>query len=101
MNECPKCDGVHDHQLDWVKNLCPKCGGPMVAVMEPTKSPTVVKGPWLCEHANENPNVCPCANDCYCKRNTCAHKLVDLVAALKRGLAPVSASLFLMVEVIK
>ena len=26
---------------------------------------------WQCEHANENPIVCPCKLDCYCCRNTC------------------------------
>jgi len=65
------------------------------------KRPVLVKGPWLCEHANENPNVCPCPSDCYCKRNTCEHKLVDLMAALKRGLANASVSLLLMVEVMR
>ena len=35
--ECPKCDGVHDHQLDWVDERCSKCGGRKVAVMTPNK----------------------------------------------------------------
>ena len=36
--ECPKCDGVHDHQLGWLKGeYCPKCGGTMVEVMVPHK----------------------------------------------------------------
>lgn len=30
--------------------------------------------PWLCEHANENPNVCPCQPGCYCKTRTCRGK---------------------------
>jgi Zn finger protein HypA/HybF involved in hydrogenase expression len=34
--ECPTCDGVHDHQLGWLKGIyCPRCGGTMVEVMEP------------------------------------------------------------------
>jgi dCMP deaminase len=28
--------------------------------------------PQFCDHANECPNICPCADDCYCKSNTCA-----------------------------
>lgn len=36
--ECPRCDGIHDHQLGWAKGQkCPKCGGTMVEVMEPNK----------------------------------------------------------------
>lgn len=27
--------------------------------------------PIRCAHANENPHVCPCPLDCYCKANTC------------------------------
>lgn len=46
----------------------------------------VIKGPWCCEHANENPNVCPCPSDCYCKTRTCKDKFVDLKASLQRGL---------------
>lgn len=46
----------------------------------------VIKGPWLCEHDNENPNVCPCAADCYCKSRTCKGKIIDLMAALRRSL---------------
>lgn len=46
----------------------------------------LIKGPWLCEHANENPNVCPCPKDCYCKTRTCESKMVDLRAELRRFL---------------
>jgi len=31
--ECPKCDGMHDHQLDFVEERCKKCEGRMVEVM--------------------------------------------------------------------
>jgi hypothetical protein len=58
----------------------------------------LIKGPWLCEHANENPNVCPCPADCYCKTRTCEHKLVDLMAALRRALPGAMASLLLMIR---
>lgn len=27
--------------------------------------------PASCEHANENPHVCKCPSNCYCKENTC------------------------------
>lgn len=31
--ECPKCEGIHDHQDDWHPTArCPKCGGDMVTV---------------------------------------------------------------------
>lgn len=30
------------------------------------------KTPVFCEHANENPAICPCKEACYCKSNTCA-----------------------------
>lgn len=30
-----------------------------------------MKGPELCEHANEVPSVCPCPPDCYCMAHTC------------------------------
>jgi len=50
-------------------------------VNEPEKSPVVVKGPWLCNHANENPNQCPCPDDCYCRRATCAAKPLFRVLA--------------------
>ena len=30
-----------------------------------------VKSAMLCEHANENPAVCNCPDDCYCKTHTC------------------------------
>jgi hypothetical protein len=71
MIECPNCDGVHDHQGAVIEHLsCTRCGGAVVSV----RRPTVVKGPWLCEHANENPNVCSCPRDCYCRRKTCEHK---------------------------
>ncbi len=26
----------------------------------------------VCSHANENPAVCACANECYCQTRTCA-----------------------------
>jgi len=29
-------------------------------------------GAAFCEHANENPAVCPCDPKCYCKSHTCA-----------------------------
>ena len=33
--ECPQCDGVHDHQIGWVKGVhCPDCGSTMVEVMK-------------------------------------------------------------------
>ena len=28
----------------------------------------------FCEHANENPNVCPCQSDCNCRRRHCRNK---------------------------
>jgi hypothetical protein len=28
----------------------------------------------FCEHANENPNTCPCPPNCYCKPRTCKSK---------------------------
>lgn len=28
-------------------------------------------GPELCDHPNENPNLCPCSPLCYCKGRTC------------------------------
>lgn len=28
----------------------------------------------LCEHANENPFVCPCLDTCYCRTHTCKDK---------------------------
>ncbi len=32
----------------------------------------------MCEHANENPNVCPCESRvCYCKTRTCKMKTID------------------------
>jgi hypothetical protein len=30
--------------------------------------------PISCGHANENPNICPCPLDCYCRNNTCKGK---------------------------
>ncbi len=27
-----------------------------------------------CEHANENPNICPCDDNCYCRDKTCKGK---------------------------
>lgn len=30
-----------------------------------------MRGPELCEHANEVPHVCPCPPDCYCMTHTC------------------------------
>jgi len=32
--------------------------------------------PIECEHANENPNVCPCAADCPCRRAHCLGKAI-------------------------
>ena len=31
-------------------------------------------GPLYCEHANENPAVCRCPADCYCKQHTCKNR---------------------------
>jgi len=34
--------------------------------------------PLFCEHANENPNYCPCPKDCWCNKNSyrmCWNKL--------------------------
>jgi hypothetical protein len=28
----------------------------------------------LCDHANENPNQCPCTADCPCRKVLCAKK---------------------------
>ena len=28
----------------------------------------------FCNHANEVPQSCPCADNCYCKDNTCKHR---------------------------
>jgi hypothetical protein len=36
-----------------------------------------MKDPMFCEHANENPAVCQCPSDCYCKAHTCAVALRD------------------------
>jgi hypothetical protein len=32
--------------------------------------------PWLCEHENENPNICNCPPLCYCRRDMCKGKSV-------------------------
>jgi hypothetical protein len=32
------------------------------------------EAPVLCEHANENPMVCPCLDTCYCRTHTCKDK---------------------------
>lgn len=48
--------------------------------MDPTQDPEwrmakkKAAAPWICEHANENPNVCPCPPNCYCKTRTCKGK---------------------------
>lgn len=31
-------------------------------------------GAFLCNHPQENPAVCPCDNDCYCRTRTCKNK---------------------------
>lgn len=28
--ECPRCDGIHDHQGDWIEHRCNICGGKLV-----------------------------------------------------------------------
>lgn len=43
---------------------------PSLYIEEPSKSPL------LCEHANENPAICECPPDCYCKSRTCAQRSV-------------------------
>lgn len=37
----------------------------------------------FCEHANENPAVCPCDRDCFCYLHTCKHRAVYAEALLK------------------
>ncbi len=32
------------------------------------------ESPLFCEHANEVPQACPCAPDCYCKDHTCCYR---------------------------
>jgi len=32
------------------------------------------ENPIFCEHANEVPQACPCAPDCYCKDHTCRYR---------------------------
>ena len=32
------------------------------------------ENPLFCEHANEVPQTCPCAPDCYCKDRTCRYR---------------------------
>ena len=39
------------------------------------KLPPEQLSPLLCDHANENPQICPCIfQNCYCKSNTCRQK---------------------------
>lgn len=37
----------------------------------------------FCNHANEVPMRCPCADDCYCRANTCS--AVDVSRALRQA----------------
>lgn len=39
--------------------------------------------PLTCEHPNENPNFCPCADDCYCRTRTCLGKPLNSKAPRK------------------
>ena len=55
--------------------LCQRCmcvdlGAPRTTT-ENTANSIPWGSPFLCEHANECPVVCPCATGCYCKSNTC------------------------------
>lgn len=36
--------------------------------------PLEIGDPVLCEHANENPMVCTCPDNCYCQTHTCKEK---------------------------
>jgi len=38
----------------------------------------------LCEHANENPGKCACAEDCYCKTHTCKDRDIPAKPAAGR-----------------
>lgn len=42
---------------------------------------------FLCNHANEVPNICPCDADCYCKSNTC-RPWGDAVVLVKEPFVP-------------
>lgn len=42
---------------------------------------------FLCNHANECPNICPCEPDCYCKSNTCRPR-GDAVVLLNEPFVP-------------
>jgi hypothetical protein len=39
--------------------------------LRPREEDKIEPSPLLCEHANEVPSRCPCADDCYCRSNTC------------------------------
>lgn len=34
----------------------------------------ISSSPMFCEHANENPNICKCPPNCYCKKYTCKNR---------------------------
>jgi hypothetical protein len=58
--------------------VCPQCEDEIITRMVTKTIPN--DSPVLCEHANENPRLCPCASDCYCRTRTCKDK-TDAAAA--------------------
>jgi hypothetical protein len=58
---CDKCSG--DFYVDTAGMNCPNCG----IWLEGAQSAP----PFFCDHANENPMICRCPENCYCKTHTC------------------------------
>lgn len=58
--------------------ICPVHGNPFTYTTSQADGYTGTTSAWgqayMCNHANENPNVCPCAAGCYCKSHTCKDK---------------------------
>lgn len=95
IRKCKKCDGTgrmwpvpksagamkrHKCQTaDGYFGACPQCAEEasiktLHVLSDLEKHRQVMESPVFCEHANENPRVCPCPSDCYCRSRTCKDK---------------------------
>lgn len=77
MARCINCGNKFEFAYRWnfENSICIDCKNKGVTPHNLSKSAWVHKNSGLlCEHANENPNVCVCPSDCYCKTRTCKNK---------------------------
>lgn len=65
---CPICSTGFPTTRDLTEHLHRFHGQSTMFTAPPTSAPMFT--PWLCEHANESPVVCPCDDDCSCRIDT-------------------------------